>query len=98
MTAPGVPTVEYLRSMWSSAVCVLNQFRERVQVPLYLAPSGRTLLISDVLDVSPLRSHTPSAASASCVMDFSPSPSAPVPGGLPRHEPYRPRLIAYNSS
>ena len=47
---------------------------------------------------SSLPPHTPRSASASCVMDFSPSPSAPALGGLPRHGPYRPRLIACNSS
>ena len=29
-------------------------------------------------------------------MDFSPSPSAPVPGGLPRHGPYRPSIGKLN--
>ena len=67
-------------------------------VLLYLAPSGRTLLISDVPNASQLRPHIPRSASASCVMAFTPSPSAPALEGLPRHGPHRPRLIACNSS
>lgn len=74
----------------------LPQYHDAVESDDKLAPCGRTFFSATCLT---LRSpHTYNPVSASCVIGVSPSPPAPAPGGSLRHGPYRPRLMACNSS
>jgi hypothetical protein len=65
---------------------------------VYLAPSGRTLLISDAPDTSPTTPSYQQFCQRELCHGFFSIPITPVPGGLPRHGLYRPRLIACTSS
>src|SRR5262249_48372177 len=75
---------------------LLAQGRELVLFGLKLAPCGRTFFSATCLTLRSPHTYTP--VSTSCVIGVSPSPPAPAPGGSLRHGPYRPRLMACNSS
>src|SRR5215510_5038061 len=79
------------------SIACMKELRSGVShVLIKLTPCGRTFSSTTCLTL--LSPHTCKPVSASWVMGVSPSLPAPAPGGSLRQGPYRPRLMACNSS